>query len=875
MKHAHPLAVLWLAAWLAPTAIQAADPMLTLINPAQLAEMVRGHAGEPALVFTETREFPIRHVAGIPERWREQGRTAQPSFSGQAQPGEFFVFQAGVYALQDIGPLRLAFTDLAGDGKVIPATALRCLSLGGTNHFGEPFAKNITLKGNQLQALWIGVDVPPTAGGVYRGQARLEVLPGKVIPVNIQLTVAGEPLADHGDRVGKNLSRLRWLDSTVGGEPVLTQPFIPVQSQDRMVRVLGRELALGENGLPAQITSHFSASNTRIETTGREVLADPMAFEVENEAGRVDLESHFGSMQHNDLEARWTAQSAGGGWSAETSGRLDFTGSGEVRIRLTAGREMSLKTARLRVPWREDAARYFMGLDKPGGQRPGAVHWQWNVAKRQDCFWLGDVNAGLMLRLKDDEYRLPAVNIYYAFRPLRLPKSWGNEGRGGIDLEPAEKGCVNLSAGSGPRTWQKGESLDFTFEFYLTPFRTIDTAKQWGVRFIHLGGLNRTPIDQALEKADPRRGPNVMNIHHASFYCPYINYPYSDDSFSVFKGLVDRAHAREMRLRVYYTTREITHNMPELFPLHSFNGEILLPGPGKDARTLLHPKGPDAWLVENLRADFVPAWVAQIGPPYAGSDLSVITTPNSRWNNFYLAGLQWLVDKTDFDGIYVDDTALDATSLRRARRILDSRPGRIIDLHSWNHFNEWAGYANNLPIYMEILPYLDRLWLGEGFSALQAPWDFWLVEMSGLPFGLMSEMLDGVDVRRGMVFGETGRLGHAGNPPGMWRVWDDFGIRDSEMIGFYDPASPVKTDHPGLKATVYRKAGRALVALGSWAKQPVKARLQIDWPALGIDPAKAVLRAPAMDKVQPETRWRPDEAIPVEPGQGWLLLLSE
>lgn len=849
--------------------------MLTLISPAQLAEMVRRHAGEPALVFTETREFPIRHVAGIPERWREQERSAQPSFSGQAQPGEFFVFQAGVYALQDIGPLRLAFTDLAGDGKVIPAAALRCLSLGGTNHFGEPFAKNITLKGNQLQALWIGMDVPPAAGGVYGGQARLEVLPGKVIPVNIQLTVAGEPLADHGDRVGKNLSRLRWLDSTVGSEPVLTQPFIPVRSQDRVVRVLGRELALGENGLPAQITSHFSASNTRIEPAGREVLAGPMAFEVETEAGRVDLESHFGGLQHNDLEARWTAQSAGGGWSAETSGRLDFTGSGEVRVRLTAGREASLKTARLRVPWREDAARYFMGLDKPGGQRPGAVHWQWNVAKRQDCFWLGDVNAGLMLRLKDDEYRLPAVNIYYAFRPLRLPKSWGNEGRGGIDLEPAEKGRVNLSAGSGPRTWQKGESLDFTFEFYLTPFRTIDTAKQWGVRFIHLGGLNRAPIDQALEKADPRRGPNVMNIHHASFYCPYINYPYSDDSFSAFKGLVDRAHAREMRLRVYYTTREITHNMPELFPLHSFNGEILLPGPGKDARTLLHPKGPDAWLAENLREDFVPAWVAQIGPPYKGTDLSVITTPNSRWNNFYLAGLQWLVDKTDFDGIYVDDTALDATSLRRARRILDSRPGRIIDLHSWNHFNEWAGYANNLPIYMEILPYLDRLWLGEGFSALQAPWDFWLVEMSGLPFGLMSEMLDGVDVRRGMVFGETGRLGHAGNPPGMWRVWDDFGIRDTEMIGFYDPANPVKTGHPGLKATVYRKAGRAMVALGSWAKEPVKARLQIDWPALGIDPAKAVLRAPAMDNVQPETRWWPDEAIPVEPGQGWLLILSE
>jgi hypothetical protein len=38
----------------------------------------------------------------------------------------------------------------------------------------------------------------------------------------------------------------------------------------------------------------------------------------------------------------------------------------------------------------------------------------------------------------------------------------------------------------------------------------------------------------------------------------------------------------------------------------------------------------------------------------------------------------------------------------------------LVDLHSWNHMNEWAGFANCLNLYMEILPYLDRLWLGEG-----------------------------------------------------------------------------------------------------------------------------------------------------------------
>ena len=55
------------------------------------------------------------------------------------------------------------------------------------------------------------------------------------------------------------------------------------------------------------------------------------------------------------------------------------------------------------------------------------------------------------------------------------------------------------------------------------------------------------------------------------------------------------------------------------------------------------------------------------------------------------------------------------TSLARARRILDTRPKRLIDFHTWNHFNDWAGFGTNLVIYQEFLPYLDRLWIGEGF----------------------------------------------------------------------------------------------------------------------------------------------------------------
>lgn len=858
-----------------PLATRGADAMLTVLDPSQLRAATEAHSGEAALVFTESHEYAIRRIDGIPARWVEQLK-GPPSFSGSAQPGQFFVFQVGVYALKETGPLEVRFEDLTGPEGPLPAGSFRCLSLGGTNHLGHPFTRAITVRPGALQALWIGVNVPATARGSYHGALQVRVAPSTTIPVQLQLNVTGPILADHGDSVAKNLSRLRWLDSTAGTEDVLTAPFTAVRTRGRTIQVLGRELELAKDGLPAQIRSFFSAANTAVGKSSREVLAAPMRFAVETDAGPFRWKSRFNRLAHGNSEATWSAVNAGDGLRAEVSGRLDYTGSGEVRVRLIAERDIALRDARLEAPYREEAAKWFMGLGHQGGKRPEEVKWHWDTKKRQDCFWLGDVNAGLMLRFKDAEYLRPPVNIYYAFRPLRLPASWGNEGKGSVEISAEPGQAVVVRAGSGPRRMRQGETLDFIFELYLTPFRTLDTEKQWAVRFIH-PVPNHAPatVDNALDSCDPARGPNVLNVHQANYYSPYINYPYSDDSFPALCDLVKRAHAKGVKVRGYYTTREITQNMPELFALHSLNGEVILPGPGKDARTLINPNGPHPWLVENLREQFIPAWVDRVGGKYAELDLSVITTPDSRWNNFYVEGLRWLLEKSDLDGVYIDDTALDAVSMRRARRLLDRRPGRLADLHTWNHFNSYAGFANNLTIYMEILPYLDRLWLGEGFNADAVPADFWLVEMSGLPFGLMSEMLDGTNPWRGMVFGETGRLGWSGDPRGLWKVWDEYGIQGTEFLPYFLNNCPVKTGNPEVRASVFRKPGRSFVALGSWAGGSTSVRLAIDWKALGLKPAQSKIYAPAIAGMQSENVWAPDESIPVSPKRGWFLVIDE
>jgi hypothetical protein len=83
----------------------------------------------------------------------------------------------------------------------------------------------------------------------------------------------------------------------------------------------------------------------------------------------------------------------------------------------------------------------------------------------------------------------------------------------------------------------------------------------------------------------------------------------------------------------------------------------------------------------------------------------------------------------------------------------------------------------------------------------------------------------------------------------------------------------VRSDRPEVPVTVYIRPGAALVAIASWAPEPVAVRLSIDWDALGVDPARARLVAVASDGFQAAAAFAPVDPIPVEPGRGWMLEL--
>jgi hypothetical protein len=824
-------------------------PMEVIATADEVRQLLAAHASASYLLFPEDRRFPIKMTDDLPLRWIRAG--VGGPFTGSAERGEFYAFQVGLFAARAaIANVDVRFSAFRGPGgtATIPATAARCINTGGRDWTGKPFTKQVAVPAGKVQALWMGVQVPETAApGVYRGSVTVAPAGQKPTTIPVTLTISSTVIASAGDNEPARHSRLRWLDSTLALDDDLVKPYTPVELANSTVSILGRSLVVGRHGLPDRIQSRFSEEMTEMLPTGRDVLAGPVRLVVDG----TDPSLRSWNGQGATFTTRapgvvaWTAASTAGPLTMNTRAQMESDGSVEFEVAVRATRQTEVSDIRLEIPIARSVARYMMGLNLKGGHRPATYEWKWNIENNQDSAWIGDVNAGVQFTLKDDKYSRPLNTNFYHSKPLVMPASWANNGKGGCRF--TEQGDAFLvTCFSGARVMAAGEVQRYDFRLLVTPFHTIDTKAQFSTRFFHA----YKPVAEAAAT-----GANTLNIHHANDINPYINYPFLRPA--AMKQYIDDAHARGLRVKIYYTVRELSNRAAELFALRSLGDEIFSKGPG----------GGFSWLQEHLGGDYIAAWfVPEL------KDAAIINTGISRWHNYYVEGLNWLASHVGIDGLYIDDVAFDRTTMKRVRKVLDrNRPGALIDLHSANQYNVRDGFASSANLYLEHFPFLNRLWFGEYFDYNSAP-DYWLVEISGIPFGLMGEMLqDNGNPWRGMVFGMTGRLPWAGDPRPLWKAWDEFGLADARMIGFWVDRKPVSCDRSDVLATTYLRDGRAMIALASWAKETVDVRLTIDWKRLGLDPAKATLTARPIDAFQESRTFKPTDAVPVEPGKGWLL----
>ena len=817
------------------------SPMGLIATAAEM-EAVKAAAGKDMVVFTEDRAFPIQLTRQLPARWTEVPGT---TFKGCAQRNEYYAWQFGIWAAgKELRNVRVAFSGLSNGRSKIGPEEMTCFNQEGTSWDGSPLEFTVNVPEGRVQALWCGVQIPEDARtGTYRGQAVVSADGVEPQTIDLEIKVTPEVLADKGDSEVWRHARLRWLNSMIAFDNEPVAPYGEMTLEGNVVEATGRKVTVGGNGMVQGATIN-----------GKEILQRPQQIIVSTSRGDVVFDASNVKIEKEAAGlVTWTASSEQEGFSFDLRGNMEYDGHLHFDIFVSAGQETEVRDVRLVTEYSPYCSEYMIGAGFGGGYTPARYSWDWTGP--YDSYWIGGVLAGMHTEFRGGVYHGPLLNAF------KLPPTpvWSNEGKGRVSFSGAKGQSVTVTATTGSRTIGK-EPVNYEFNLMITPVKELDTKKHFSLKFFHA-----VPSD--FDKAAEDRA-NIANIHHAQNLNPYINYPFIvRDSLIKF---VNHEHENGRMVKIYYTFRELSAHCEELYAFHSLNHEIMEGGAGQG----------NPWLCEHLIEDYWPAWYTSLDHFWKGdSDPAIQLKGNSRYINYFLEGLKWVEEHYGIDGLYMDDVSCDRITVKRIRKILEAtHENPLIDLHS----NTWysVGPANQ---YVEFFPYVDRLWFGESFKYDEMSPDQWLVTFSGIPFGVMSEMLqDGGNRFLGMVYGTTARhswtdAGNEKSPVPMWKFWDSFGIKDARMLGYWDPECPVSTDDPEVKATAYVKDGVTAVSVGNFSGRDKTVRLTIDFAGLGIDPATATIKAPSIPNFQDETVFKTGGSIslPVGSKKGWMIVISK
>ena len=794
---------------------------------ANLAGSATSPSDTPALpqVFLEPRENILRMFTNrVPALWAQAGERHSIELSGLA--GEWLTFQVGLFASRgSANNLTFAF-DPSGP---FAGSASSCLNLGGIGPAGEPFKRAYSLAPGRVGALWVGVQLPGEAGTLSStavlGVAGVEETVTVTVSVNVTMPASGAPLSDGGDSDPYRLSRLRWLDSTVGIDHSVPAPFAPLSVSNNIeqtlpnggfsVKLVNKRVEVQESGLLSSIqvdTTYQRGGNNATDT--REVLdvsEAPFEFQLWDAKSNAPLIlSVVESAQVLSSEAdsvTWGAvlEAPDARARVTINGSLDFDSYMSFSAEIEAASDAPpLELGDVRLVARAAAPGYVVGFGTSGS----LIHdleWHWNNATGDNMVWTGAVEAGVFIKLKGsgDEWNNPLYSKDEPEIPF-IPKSWG--GSNATNLSPsaganltmsnasdASTQVVTVTAYSGPRTLAPGEKISFLFDVAATPSKPLDAPAHFAQRYVQVG--YGTPYMSPQEVA--AGNATVVTLHqgipgvvNSTMVNPYINWPFVPTVVDFLENYTSQGRDLGMQVKFYYTIRELTNHAAELFPLLSLQGEIFtdedpytIPQKGYCQDWDCHGGG--AWLHQHVEDDYVFCWQQTLSNGEWDEALCDIGT--SRWFNYYLVGLNRSVaDAPHIGGVYYDGINFDRLGMRRVRRVLDAAAAQagatnpLIDIHT--------GYSRMSPpsvAYLSHYAYADSLWNGEGFDWGSGP-SYYLVDFSGLPHGVFVDRLghgDGGVHFKALLFGAYTR--NTAQSHAIWQLWDQVDIEKSQMFGFW------------------------------------------------------------------------------------------
>lgn len=217
--------------------------------------------------------------------------------------------------------------------------------------------------------------------------------------------------------------------------------------KDKNIAMPGKQIEINTDGFPAMI--HTSLN----------LVTEPIHFHVVNAANHKDIKwksSALNIKTQKPQKVSWAVKNTSDSLTMDVEGTIKPDGTLNYVVKISALQNVNLDNIRLHLPFTKEATKNMKGLIQQEGVRPEVVDWKWNAAQsvKTEKVWLGDNSSGLQYKLTDNKHK-------------SVPKSWSNNGMGGIHIE--QKGKAILADNySGGRSLKKGEVLYYNFEMLIT-----------------------------------------------------------------------------------------------------------------------------------------------------------------------------------------------------------------------------------------------------------------------------------------------------------------------------------------------------------------------------------------------------------------------
>ena len=114
----------------------------------------------------------------------------------------------------------------------------------GVDLNGNSFSKKVNVPKRKLIPLWFGIEIPKTAtADTYLTQIIIAPKGVSADTTFVKIHVKYEIIENYGDDNPHNMSRLHWLNSTIGrDDDIIIRPFTAVKANKNILHILGRDI---------------------------------------------------------------------------------------------------------------------------------------------------------------------------------------------------------------------------------------------------------------------------------------------------------------------------------------------------------------------------------------------------------------------------------------------------------------------------------------------------------------------------------------------------------------------------------------------------------------------------------------------------------